>query len=341
MRPKLVPLCNYQLAKSAATKGIRLNGRGINEFRNFQVSFGKSTGSCEVIMEPGTRVLSQASATVGEPFDSRPGEGVLTISVWISPSATGEMAGSGAVKPALVSRTIEKMFKEHRAVDLASLCIKFGEKVWILRVDIHILDMNGCIHEAAAMAVLGSLMTFQRAQAYVDSNTNELVMLPLEESTPVKLHFFHYPALTSFVLTPCGKFISEPDEDEEEIFPGKLSIGINDCKELCYLNLNNPVDQALITEAVQTAQTKCLERIDFMKNLVAENDKERSIPVYQRKNEPRKTGKVFKLSDLKDLDVDNSEEFKNLSLLDEVSKPQVVNAPSEIVVKLKKSERLY
>ena len=77
--------------------------------------------------------------------------------------------------------------------------------------------MNGCVHEAAAMAVLGSLLTFQRAQAYVDSNTNELVVLPLEESTPVKLHFFHYPVLTSFVLTPCGKFLAEPDEDEEEV----------------------------------------------------------------------------------------------------------------------------
>jgi len=55
----------------------------------------------------------------------------MTVSVWISPSATGEMGGggSGSQKPALIARTIERLFKEHRVVDLESLCIKFGERV--------------------------------------------------------------------------------------------------------------------------------------------------------------------------------------------------------------------
>lgn len=53
----------------------------------------------------------------------------MTVSVWISPAATGDMAGGGSQKPALLARTIEKLFKEHRVVDLESLCIKYGEKV--------------------------------------------------------------------------------------------------------------------------------------------------------------------------------------------------------------------
>ena len=62
MRPKLVPNCNVQFAKSAAAKGLRINGRGVLDFRSYSVSFGKSVGSCEVVMETGTRVLSQVSS---------------------------------------------------------------------------------------------------------------------------------------------------------------------------------------------------------------------------------------------------------------------------------------
>lgn len=70
----------------------------------------------------------QASAAIGEPSESRPGEGALTISVWVSPAATGEMVGNSE-KPSSIARTLERMFKDNRAVDLESLCIKFGELV--------------------------------------------------------------------------------------------------------------------------------------------------------------------------------------------------------------------
>jgi exosome complex RNA-binding protein Rrp42 (RNase PH superfamily) len=55
----------------------------------------------------------------------------MTVSVWVSPAATGEMGGGGktANKSALIARTLEKIFKDHRVVDLESLCIKFGERV--------------------------------------------------------------------------------------------------------------------------------------------------------------------------------------------------------------------
>lgn len=73
----------------------------------------------------------KVSASVGEPSDSRPGEGIMTISTWISPTATGEIGsgGSNSKKPAIIARILEKLFKEHKVVDLDSLCIKFGEKV--------------------------------------------------------------------------------------------------------------------------------------------------------------------------------------------------------------------
>jgi len=90
-------------------------------------------------------------------------------------------------------------------------------QVWVLRVDVHIYDTNGCLAEAAALSVLGGLLTFQRPQAYVDVNTEKLVVHGLEDATPVRLHLHHLPVLTSFALTEGGRFLAEPDQDEEEV----------------------------------------------------------------------------------------------------------------------------
>lgn len=43
----------------------------------------------------------------------------------------------------LLTRNLERAFKESRCVDLESLCIKAEEKVWKLRVDINILNHEG------------------------------------------------------------------------------------------------------------------------------------------------------------------------------------------------------
>lgn len=76
--------------------------------------------------------------------------------------------------------------------------------------------MNGCLPEAAVLSVLGSLLTFRRPNAYVDPDTEELVVESMEESTPVKLHLFQLPVLTSFALCE-GILLAEPCQDEEEV----------------------------------------------------------------------------------------------------------------------------
>lgn len=76
--------------------------------------------------------------------------------------------------------------------------------------------MNGCLQETAALAVLGALLTFQRPHAELDLETEELIVLPLEESNPIELHVFHLPCLTSFALCD-DQLLAEPCYEEEEV----------------------------------------------------------------------------------------------------------------------------
>jgi exosome complex RNA-binding protein Rrp42 (RNase PH superfamily) len=46
--------------------------------------------------------------------------------------------------------------------DTEALCVVAGERVWQLRVDVHILDHGGNLIDAAALAAIAALQHFRR-----------------------------------------------------------------------------------------------------------------------------------------------------------------------------------
>ncbi|CAI8023434.1 Exosome complex component RRP45 [Geodia barretti] len=66
-----------------------------------------------------------------------------------------------------VARMLERCLKDSRAVDTESLCIIAGEKVWSLRVDIHVLDQCGNITDCATVAAIAALKHFRRPDVTV------------------------------------------------------------------------------------------------------------------------------------------------------------------------------
>lgn len=49
-----------------------------------------------------------------------------------------------------LGRVVERGLRESRAIDTEALCIVAGEKVWSIRVDIHILDHGGNLTDACS-----------------------------------------------------------------------------------------------------------------------------------------------------------------------------------------------
>jgi len=84
-----------------------------------------------------------------------------------------------------------------------------------------------------------------------------------------------------------------------QIFTGKLVVGINDSKELCYLHLTNPMEESLLLEATKLAQNQCLERVNWFKELCKANMEEREVPQYQRAPEPNSSGATLDLNSFK------------------------------------------
>lgn len=96
------------------------------------------------------------------------GTGTLGVHLHLSPMCA-EGVEPGKPSDALVeaSRLVERGLKHSRAVDLESLCVIAGRKVWNVRVDITVLDACGNIVDAASIAAVAALADFRRPEVTV------------------------------------------------------------------------------------------------------------------------------------------------------------------------------
>lgn len=113
-----------------------MDSRSFTEFRELSINYGSEWG-CVYVALGETKVLAQVSCEITQPRATRPTEGVLYINV------NSGLEKRSSEQVVLLTRNLERAFKESRCVDLESLCIKAEEKVWKLRVDINILNHEG------------------------------------------------------------------------------------------------------------------------------------------------------------------------------------------------------
>lgn len=96
-----------------------------------------------------------------------------------------------------IQRTLEKAFKNSRAVDMESLCVITGQRVWNIRVDIHVLEDDGNVIDAVMLSALAGLTDFRRPDVQVSAEQEVTVFSSFERS-PVPLSLHHFPLSTTF-----------------------------------------------------------------------------------------------------------------------------------------------
>jgi len=280
MRETPVSTCEKNFMLEALWEGKRLDGRGWMDTRNLDISFGADWGSCQVTLGK-TRVLAQVSSQVTEPRLARPNEGILLVNVELSPIAAPRFeAGRMSDEGVEMSRTLERCLKESRCLDLESLCIISEEKVWTVRLDLHVLNHEGSLADACSAAGLAALAHFRRPDVTLQGDI--VTVHPITERDPVPLAVHHHPVTTTFAmfqmpgsaetLTVC-----EPGRLEEEVMLGKMVIGVNAYREVCTLHLAGQVlvDTALVTRLSSIAAEKAKRVVERIKAALKEEEEAR------------------------------------------------------------------
>lgn len=200
-----------------ASDGKRIDGRAPDEFRPLTIekgTIGSAEGSARVHLGK-TDVLVGIKMDLGEPYSDTPNKGVLTTAAELIPMASPTFeSGPPREKAIELARVVDRGIRETKTVDLEKLCIEPGEKVWILFLDMHILDYDGNLFDACSYGVLGGL-------------TNTTVPASRIEQEDFKLEVLHQPVSVTAAKVGDSIFL-DPSLDEERIADARLTVAIDE-----------------------------------------------------------------------------------------------------------------
>ncbi|XP_014700984.1 exosome complex component RRP45 [Equus asinus] len=224
--------CERRFLLRAIEEKKRLDGRQTYDYRNIKISFGTDYGCC--VVELGkTRVLGQVSCELVSPKLNRATEGILFFNLELSQMAAPAFE-PGRQSDLLVklNRLLERCLRNSKCIDTESLCVVAGEKVWQIRVDLHLLNHDGNIIDAASIAAVVALCHFRRPDVSVQGD--EVTLYTPEERDPVPLSIHHMPICVSFAFFQQGTYLLvDPNEREERVMDGLLVLAMNKHREIC------------------------------------------------------------------------------------------------------------
>lgn len=154
---------NQETIKKMAKDGERLDGRDLDEYREIQLETDyiptTSQGSARVKIGD-TDVVVGLSVEVEEPYSDRPESGTIVTNAELAPMASREFeSGPPQEEGVELARVVDRGIRESEAIDLEELCIEEGEKVYTVFIDVHVLNDDGNLVDASALAAVASLQT--------------------------------------------------------------------------------------------------------------------------------------------------------------------------------------
>lgn len=158
----IVPVIKRDYITKLAEQGKRIDGRSFDQYRTIEIEtnvVNKAEGSARVKIG-NTQVLCGIKMDIGEPFSDTPSTGVMSTAAEFVPLASPDFESGPPRQDAIeLARVVDRGVRESQVIQLEKLCISSGEKVWLVFIDIHILDYDGNLFDAASLAALAALLT--------------------------------------------------------------------------------------------------------------------------------------------------------------------------------------
>jgi exosome complex component RRP42 len=158
----ILPSIKLEYLIKLAKEVKRADGRAFDEYRNIEIEPGiisKAEGSAKVKIGK-TQVLVGVKMDVGDPYPDIPEEGVMTTAAELIPLASPDFESGPPKEDAVeLARVVDRGIRESEIIKVEKLCIIPGKKIWMIFIDIHILDFDGNLFDAASLASLAALMT--------------------------------------------------------------------------------------------------------------------------------------------------------------------------------------
>lgn len=222
---EIAPEINFERLEKYLSEGKRFDGRALGQYRELVITKDvskKAEGSVRVKLGD-TEVIVGVKAGIGEPYPDSQDKGNLMVTAEISPLSSPRVELGPPKFPAIeLGRVIDRGIRESHVIDLKKLCIKEGEKVWTLFIDIYAINDDGNLLDAAGIGALAALKVSKLPK--YDEKAEKVLYgepdrdMPLTKVNPI--------AITIHRIG--DNLLVDPNREEEDLSEGRLTIGISD-----------------------------------------------------------------------------------------------------------------
>ena len=266
--------------KDYLESGKRFDSRKPLEYRDIDIEIGISKnaeGSARVRIGK-TEVVAGVKMDVGTPYPDHEEEGTMMTTLELLPLSSDEFEyGPPRINAIEMARIIDRGIRESGFIDFKKLCIKKGEKVWTVFIDIYSINNDGNLLDASSLASVVALLTAKMPK--YDEKTERVKYgeftskgIPLGDSAPL-----------NFTFHKIGKeILLDPGREEESVSEARISVAMteNDKKEILINALQKGGVSAFSEEELmnifEMAEKKYKEMIKEITSKIEKNSKKKS-----------------------------------------------------------------
>ena len=229
----ITPSIKRDYLSKLAEQGKRADGRTFNEFRKIEIEtglFSKAEGSARVKIG-NTQVVAGIKILIGTPYPDTPESGVMTTAAELIPMASPDFeAGPPRENAIELARVVDRGIRESKIIEVDKLCLEPGEAIWMVFIDIHIIDFDGNLFDASSLAALAALHNavipierlrpdLEKLQEKFPSVKKYLEEHPTDYPLPLK-----EPPISCTSVKYNNVIMIDPALDEEEIAEARLTV---------------------------------------------------------------------------------------------------------------------
>lgn len=236
--------------------GIRYDGRKFDEYRDIKIEYGVSEtaeGSATVHIGD-TTVMAGVKLSLEKPYSDTPDKGNLMVGAEFLPMSNPNFEpGPPTINSIELARVTDRAIRESGAIDYKKLCRKVGEEVWVVSVDICIINDAGNLFDAASISAMAAIKDSKFPEVVdgvVDYKHKSDKGLELEK-TPIGVT----------VLKIGDKFIVDPTNEEQELLDARLTVGMTEGDVICALQKGGaePISTEDVDKMISIATVKINE----------------------------------------------------------------------------------
>ncbi len=202
-------------------KGKRYDGRAGNVFRDVQIEYNvsKNAEGSATVKVGNTEVIAGVKLDVSEPYSDSKDQGNIVVNAEFSQVASPDFEGGPPSNESVeLARVVDRAIRESKAIDLKQLCIKEGEKVWNVFIDLYTINHDGNLIDASSLAAMAALLKARIPKLDKDGKVEYGVFT--SKNVPLTC------IVSTTTIAKIGKhLIVDPSLKEEMLADARISIG--------------------------------------------------------------------------------------------------------------------